>query len=175
LEPYGLLIDQENQFQAIAKIKEIKEQKKEKFTKFLIDTAHNLSKIQKFIDPQMRNSNMKIDLSLETLLSQPAQHGPKVVLLLKELDKYYSGKEGKIMKSTISLLEDTINNISNSLKEVRNKMKLDFLLNTLKNVSKFEIEKKKFLEENQVYLIYLLDDGITLQKKKNLQFTCLKT
>jgi len=29
-----------------------------------------------------------------------------------------------------------------------------------------KLKKKKFLEENQVYLIYLLDDGITLQKKE---------
>jgi len=107
---------------------------------------------------------MKIDLSLETLLSQPAQHGPKAVLLLKELEKYYSGQDGVLMKKTITLLEETIKITSMTVKEARNKQKLNFLSNTLKNVSKFELEKKTFLEENIVHLIFLIEDSLQLKE-----------
>jgi len=116
----------------------------------LKETSSKLSRVQKYTDPQMRGTNIKIDLTLETLLSQPAQHGPKVVLLLKELLKYYSGEDGKTMNTAINTLEETIKRVSNSLKEKRNKEKVEYLKQTLTNISTFNMNNRKFLEENKV-------------------------
>jgi hypothetical protein len=150
LEAYGNFIDQENQLAAINKIREKKEHKKDKFALFIKETSTKLSRIQKYTDPQMRGSNIKIDLSLETLLSQPAQHGPKIVLLLKELVKYYTGDDATMMLTTITNMEETIKRVSNTLKEQRNKEKVEWLKQTITNIGTVNIFGRKFLEENKV-------------------------